>query len=81
MAPVEEERLSGRRIIRTIRTGQRGERSADGCARSWDRCLPYSRLARGGTIEAIETESLELILQSIGPLNRVYIYIYHMLYI
>ena len=28
MAPVVEERLSGRRIIRTIRTGRRGERSA-----------------------------------------------------
>ena len=32
MVPVEEERLSGRRIIRTIRTGQGGEHSADGCA-------------------------------------------------
>ena len=42
MAPVEEERLSGRRIIRTIRTGRRGERSADECPGCWDRCLLVS---------------------------------------
>ena len=62
MAPVEEERLSGRRIIRTIRTGRRGERSADGCPGCRHRCLLVSS---GGTIEAIETESLELIFRSV----------------
>ena len=45
----------------------------------WTRCLPSSRLVTEGTIEVIETKSLELIWPAILSIYiYIYIYIPHM---